>query len=112
MSDPCEIEKTAAAAAAVPMDSEPSVYHCKENNFIKFKWKKTPKICHTEKSDVKTKLTASQATAFIISIILMIVTLQVPTILYYKNQPSLSTTYSIRNRIDVKNCSVSSIASH
>ena len=104
MSDPCEIEKT---AAGVPMDSEPSVYHCKENNFIKLKWKKTPKI---EKSDVKTKLTASQATAFIISIILMIVTLQVPTILYYKNQPSLSTTYSIGNRIDVKNCSVSSIA--
>ena len=92
MGKPCEIEMT----AAVPTDSEPS--------------EKTPKILRRKKDEVKTALTVPQAIILIISILLMIVTLQVPTILYYTNQSSQHTrpAYSI-DGIDVKTCSVSFI---
>ena len=89
MSNPCEIEMT----TAVPTDSEPSV--------------KKPRILR-KKNEVKTALTVPQVIILIVSILLMIVTLQVPTILYHKIQLSQHTPYSI-GRIDVKTCSVSSI---
>ena len=93
VSNPCEIEMT--AARAVPTDSEPS--------------EKTPKILRKKSGDVNTALTVPQAIILIISILLVIVTLQVPTILYYKNQSSQHTrAYSIGG-IDVKTCSVSFI---
>ena len=91
MGSPCEIEMT----ATVPKDSEPL--------------EKTPKILRKKNDDVKTALTVPQAMILIISILLMIVTLQVPTILYYTNQSSQHTrAYSIGG-IDVKTCSVSFI---
>ena len=53
-----------------------------------------------------TVLTIQQAIVLIISILLVIVILQIPTILFYENKPSLPTTYDIG--IDFETCTVSS----
>ena len=100
MGNPCEIETRIEMTAAVPTDSEPSE-----------KLSRTPKVrLRKKKDDVKTALTAPQAIILIISILLMTVTLQVPAILYYKNQSASQDTraYSI-DGIDVRTCSVSFI---
>lgn len=57
-----------------------------------------------------TLLTVQQVVTLTVSILLMIVVLQIPTILYYVNTPSLPDTYDIG--IDFENCSVSSVKLH
>ena len=76
--------------------------HIKED----FKWKKVPEVLCC-KTDVKTVLTVQQAITLIILILLMVVTVQIPTMLFYIKQPSLPTNYDIG--IDIETCSVSYI---
>ena len=57
---------------------------------------------------IKTVLTVQQAVTLVISILLMAVILQVPTILYYNNQPSLPDTGHAFG-IDFNTCTVSFI---
>ena len=68
------------------------------------KWKKIPGILCC-KTDIKTVLTVQQSVTLIILILVMVVALQIPTIVYYSNKPSLPTTYDIG--IDFETCSVS-----
>ena len=86
--------------AALPVkETRPS-----KEDLSRLKWKKTVSEIFKMKCGSTTVLTV---VTLIISIFLMTVILQVPTILYYNNQPSISTTYSIGPGIDFKTCSVS-----
>jgi len=69
--------------------------------------KSTEKVSKLQKNKtgLRSVLTIQQVVTLIISIPFMIMILQIPTILYYNNQPSLSTTNSIG--IDFDTCSVS-----
>ena len=66
------------------------------------KRRKMPEIL----TNIKTVLTVQQAVTLLVSILLMAVTLQVPTILYYNNQPSLPNIGQYIG-IDFNTCTVS-----
>ena len=59
-----------------------------------------------------TVLKVQQIVILVILILLTAVILQIPTILYYADQPSLSTSLSIGIDIDFDTCSVSSACMH
>ena len=63
------------------------------------------------KTNIKTVLTVQQAVTLLVSILLMAVTLQVPTILYYNNQPSLPSIGQYIG-IDFNTCTVSFHIAH
>ena len=73
----------------------------------KLNWKISKPQSSRMKKNVNavTLLTVQQVVTLTISILLMIVVLQIPTILYYVNTPSLPDTYDIG--IDLESCSVS-----
>ena len=63
------------------------------------------------KTNIKTVLTVQQAVTLLVLILLMAVTLQVPTILYYNNQPSLPDIGQYTG-IDFNTCTVSLHIAH
>ena len=75
----------------------------------KLNWKISKPQSSRMKKNVNavTLLTVQQVVTLTISILLMIVVLQIPTILYYVNTPSLPDTYDIGIDLELESCSVS-----
>ena len=73
----------------------------------KLKWKRTKQGLPKIDISPMTVLSIKKAIILVTTILLVIVVLQIPTILFYNNRPSLPTTYDIG--IDFETCTVSFI---
>jgi len=70
----------------------------------------TESTCYIKKAEVsEAALTIQQVVTLIISILIIILLLQIPTILYYNDQPSRAKSFIPSFGINLETCLVSSV---